>query len=208
MRAPSSRLTGVLVIATLMAAVGSGDPAFAQPPNQTGSPRQSWAHEDGFFVLQPPKPISPASVADRLMIEDAFNHWAIGYDEGNLDVLRTLFTERGTLEATRASAARVWVNTGADEIIAAVKRDRASQSDQRRHAISNVVLNALDGKRASAAAYGVVTVAAADDLYLGATVLYVGDLEKQADGTWRFTKLVIGLDAYRTPTRNPNPATR
>ncbi|MBS0282034.1 MAG: nuclear transport factor 2 family protein, partial [Proteobacteria bacterium] len=75
--------------------------------------------------------------------------------------------------------------------------DRAKQNDQRRHAISNVVIDKLDATRATAIAYGVVTAAGGGELYLGATVIYRGDMRKMPDGTWRFAKLVIGMDAYR-----------
>lgn len=40
----------------------------------------------------------------------------------------------------------------------------------------------------------------ADALYLGASVIYRGDLKRQPDGTWRFERLVIGMDAYKRLT--------
>lgn len=188
----------LISVSLIAVSLSSVQLAIAQNnPQAANSPRQGWAHQDGVFVLQQAKPITPQSVADRMMIEDAFYRWAIAYDEGNLDVIRALFTKDAIHQAHMASAEPVWVNRGPDAIIAAVERDRGRQSDQRRHAISNVVIDKLDAKHASAAAYGVVTVAGNGDLYLGATVLYVGELEKQNDGNWRFTKFVIGLDAYK-----------
>ena len=37
---------------------------------------------------------------------------------------------------------------------------------------------------------------AADGLTLGASVLYVADLVREADGCWRFSYFYIGMDDY------------
>jgi hypothetical protein len=164
-------------------------------------PRQNWATSDGLLELQPLRPISAASVADRLMIDDVFARWGIAYDEGRLDVVRTLFTEDGVLDGLAGSgkprATPVMHHVGRDAIAKAVEQERARQADQRRHAMTNVVIEQLSAESATAYAYGVVTVAGNDELYLGASVLYRGELKKQADGCWRLQRLVIGLDSYR-----------
>lgn len=183
------------IIATAATAVSASD--TVEKKWITKTPRQSWASTDGVLNLQPGKAIPAASVADRLMIADAFARWGIAYDEGQLDVVRSLFTDKGKLEVLEGSAKPTQALEGPDAIVDAVKKDRAHQGDQRRHAISNTVIEKLDGDSATAIAYGVVTVAGNDDLYLGATVIYRGDLRKQPGGEWRFERFVIGMDAYK-----------
>ena len=177
-------------------------PAMAQDKNWAiGTPRQNWAHTDGVVNMQPGTVITPQSLADRAMIADAFARWGIGYDEGRLEAIRALFPADGELDVLEASAKPLQTLKGIDTILKNVASDRAKQNDQRRHAISNVVIDRLDGSIATAIAYGVVTAAGGGELYLGATVIYRGDMKKMPDGTWRFAKLVIGMDAYRRPAK-------
>ncbi len=112
-----------------------------------------------------------------------------------------LFPADGELDVLEASAKPLQSLKGIDTIIKNVASDRAKQNDQRRHAISNVVIDRLNGTSATAIAYGVVTAAGGGELYLGATVIYRGDMKKMPDGTWRFARLVIGMDAYRRPAK-------
>lgn len=190
-------LMGCLLASCLLAA-----PATAQDKKwAVGTPRQNWAHTDGVVNMQPDTAITPQSLADRAMIADAFARWGIGYDEGRLDVIRALFPADGELDVLEASAKPLQSLKGIDTIIKNVASDRAKQNDQRRHAISNVVIDKLTGTSATAIAYGVVTAAGGGELYLGATVIYRGDMKKMPDGTWRFARLVIGMDAYRRPAK-------
>lgn len=177
-------------------------PAMAQDKTWAiGTPRQNWAHTDGVVNMLPGTAITPQSLADRAMIADAFARWGIGYDEGRLEAIRALFPADGELDVLEASAKPLQTLKGIDTILKNVASDRAKQNDQRRHAISNVVIDKLDGTKATAIAYGVVTAAGGGELYLGATVIYRGDMKKMPDGSWRFAKLVIGMDAYRRPAK-------
>src|SRR4051812_23031892 len=67
-------------------------------------PRQNWATSDKLLELKPLQKIDPASIADRMMIADVFARWGIAYDEGWLDVVRSLFTEDGVLDGLSGSA--------------------------------------------------------------------------------------------------------
>jgi len=188
------------LLACLLASSWIAAPAMAEDKKWAiGTPRQNWAHADGVVNLQPGTAMAPQSLADRMMIADAFARWGIGYDEGRLEVIRALFPADGVLEVLEAGAKPLQSLKGIDTILKNVASDRAKQNDQRRHAISNVVIDRLDGSKATAIAYGVVTAAGGGELYLGATVIYRGDMTKMPDGTWRFAKLVIGMDAYRRP---------
>ena len=61
--------------------------------------------------------------------------------------------------------------------------------------MTNVVIDRLTANEATAIAYGIVTVAA-NGLSLGATVIYSAELRREADGVWRFSRFVIGMDDY------------
>jgi hypothetical protein len=84
---------------------------------------------------------------------------------------------------------------GQDEIVRTVGNSLQQQQDQRRHVITNIVIDRLTEKEASAVAYGIVAISK-DGLSLGASVIYSADLRREADGVWRFSKFVIGMDHY------------
>jgi len=177
-------------------------PAEAGAPKWTATtPRQAWAHTDGIVNLKPNHPVREERLFDRLMIQEAFARWGIAYDEGRADVIRSLFTEDGVMEVLEGSATPIITATGPDAIASQVMRGRANQADQRRHAISNVVIESLDGNRALVIAYGIVTLAKQGELLVGSTVIYRGELVRQPAGDWRFARLVIGMDTYLRPVR-------
>ena len=69
------------------------------------------------------------------------------------------------------------------------------QADQRRHVISNVIIDRLTADDATALAFCITTVAK-NGLSIGATVIYSADLKRESDGVWRFSRFVIGIDDY------------
>jgi ketosteroid isomerase-like protein len=160
------------------------------------SPAQAWAHKSGVVKLKANGPkLASQELRDRLLIHEAFARWGVAYDEARLDVVRTLFTPDAVFEVTLGSAEPIARAVGPDEIVQNVSGSLQQQADQRRHALSNIVIDELSRSAAKAIAYGIVTVAA-DGLKIGATVIYSADLRKEADGVWRFSRFVIGMDDY------------
>ena len=159
-------------------------------------PRQGWAHADGVMTLALNQPVVPAQTIDRLMIHETFARWGIAWDEGRLDVIRSLFAEHGELVILEATSEPLQHLKGHDAILEHVRRTYAVQADQRRHAISNIVLDQLDASRATALAYGVVTAVKGGQILLGATVFYRGELIKHPTAGWQFETFIIGMDAY------------
>ena len=184
-----SRL-GVVVVLLCLASV---------PARAAENPRPGWAHTDGVIHLLPNARVSPASVVDRLMIEELFARWGIGYDERRGEVIRSLFTSDAVLEILQGSSKPMLKVSGADAIVGVLTRAQTGQADQRRHLISNIVIDRLDGHAATALAYAIVAIAKDGQLSMGATVIYRAELAKGSDGMWRFGHLVIGMDAYAGP---------
>ena len=159
-------------------------------------PAQGWAHSAGLVNLQPNgKSVTTDNVLDRMLIQEAFYRWGISWDEARLDVISSLFTKDGVIEITLGSGKPIGRYVGTEAIVKYVKSVLKVQADQRRHAMSNIVIDRMSNNEATTIAYGIVTIAA-DGLSLGATVIYSADLRKEADGVWRFSKFVIGMDEY------------
>lgn len=159
-------------------------------------PRQSWAHKDGVVQLQKNgTKIEAESAVNRLLIQEAFARWGIAHDEGQLEVVRSLFTKDGEVQVMLGSKELLDSAKGNDNIVKMVANSLSQQQDQRRHAMTNIVIDKLTQNEATGIAYGIVTLAK-DGLTLGASVIYRGELKKEADGVWRFSKFVIGMDYY------------
>ncbi len=178
-------------------AASPGATATAPPASDAATfPAQHWASTQGLVNLQPNGVVLESSnVLDRLLIQEAFSRWGMAWDEARLDVVRSLFTQQGELVITRGSAKPNSRHIGPEVIANYVAAASKVQADQRRHAMTNVVIDRLTATEATALAYGVVTVAA-NGLSLGATVIYAAELRKESDGVWRFAKFVIGMDDY------------
>ena len=97
---------------------------------------------------------------------------------------------------TEGSAAPLVSLRGRHAIVESVMKVLRLQNEQRRHAMSNVVIERMDRSSATALAYGIVTIARDDTLTLGASVIYTVDLKCGEDGVWRFSRFVIGMDKY------------
>jgi SnoaL-like domain len=168
----------------------------ANPQDQATSPPQHWASKVGLVDLQiNGVAVESSSVLDRLLIQEAFYRWGIAWDEARLEVVRSLFTNDGELIITRGSDKPISRHAGPDVIAQYVADASKVQADQRRHAMTNVVIDRLSTNEATCIAYGIVTIAA-NGLSVGATVIYSAQLRKGSDGVWRFLKFVIGMDDY------------
>jgi len=168
----------------------------ASESDEASFPPQHWASKLGWVDLQPNGvAVESNNILDRMLIQEAFSRWGIAWDEARLDVVRSLFTTHAELIITRGSERPTSRHVGPGVIAKYVGDASSVQADQRRHAMTNVVIDRLTASEATAIAYGIVTVAA-NGLSLGATVIYSAELRKEADGVWRFSRFVIGMDDY------------
>jgi len=167
-------------------------------PSKSAIPR-AWAHSYGYADLQAPQgDPSVQQLIDTYQIKDRFYRWGIAYDEGRLEVIEAMFTENAEYIVFNASLGEkegVVANwNGRKEIVTKVPKIMERQADQRRHFMSNVVIDKLDKDSATALAYGNV-VLPEKNLMVGATVIYSAELKK-VDGIWLFDRMVIGMDGY------------
>lgn len=162
--------------------------------NSTG-PEQAWAHKDGRVDLGPQVAIPTThDPLDRMAIAEAFYRFGIAHDEARLDVLESCFTGDAILEVIEAGRPQARFE-GREALLAGVGSVIAQQDDQRRHCITNVVTDRLEGDEARAVAYGLVAVADAR-IDFAASVIYSADLRREDDRVWRFARLMIGMDLY------------
>ena len=184
---------------------GQAEPASNAP----AAPAQAWAHREGLVHMRPLEAASwtPAAIQARLQIAETFYRFAIGHDEARIDVVMSCFAADGVLQVAQGHAEPFATHRGRAMIGEELERIIGQQDDQRRHLISNVVLERLGATEACALAYGLVSaVGSGYGLRLGASVIYVADLAREPDGCWRFTKFFIGMDAYAGDKPTPSGA--
>ncbi|WP_292021688.1 nuclear transport factor 2 family protein [Maritimibacter sp. UBA3975] len=180
------------ILTTAALAVTLAAPALAQGT----FPTQHWATNTGIANIQPNSTvIEEGQVADVMNIQQAFSRWGVYYDEGSSDLIPSLFTVDATTVTYLGTDESIADNEGHEAIATYIDSSLEGQLDQRRHVLTNFLIDELTEDTAKAMAYGTV-IKAADGLSLGAMVFYSGELEKGDDGVWKFSKLTIGIDDY------------
>jgi hypothetical protein len=140
---------------------------------------------------------SPAALQARAQITEAFHRFGIAWDEAQVAPLLSCFTQDAVYEVAQGQADPLSRLVGRTEMTANLPLIMRSQGDQRRHLISNVLVEELDLEAGTALALGYALVSvAANGLTLGASVIYSGRLRREADGCWRFSSFFIGMDDY------------
>jgi ketosteroid isomerase-like protein len=139
----------------------------------------------------------PEALSARAQVAEAFYRFGIGHDEARADVAASCFTEDVVYQVARGSAEPFATFEGRSLVEEKLTAIFAEMNDQRRHIISNVLVEELDlvAGTAEALAFGAVTVAA-DGLALGASVIYTATLRREDDGCWRFSHFFIGMDDF------------
>ena len=162
-------------------------------------PPQAWGHRQGKINMNllAPADWSPEALSARAQIAEAFYRFGFAHDEARADVVVSCFTEDCIYEVGLGNAQPFTRFTGRAELFERNTLIVAEQKDQRRHLMSNVMVEKLDlqAGTAQAIAYGAVTVAA-DGLTVGASTFYTADLVREEDGCWRFAYFFIGIDDY------------
>jgi hypothetical protein len=185
--------------------------ANAQAPARmavAGFPRQAWAHKDNVIALRGPTDARTIkSPVDYLLVCESFARYGIAYDETQFAVLRQLFTDDAVVELSKGQGKPFATVSGREPILANFRQALGFQADQRRHCISNVVVEHLGRREAKAIAYAIVTIAS-NGLTLGASVIYTANLRKDSGGRWQFSRLYIGMDDYSGPSPPPPPPIR
>jgi SnoaL-like domain len=162
-------------------------------------PVQAWAHREGKIDLLPLRPADwgPGALSARAQITDAFYRFGMAWDEARVDVLCSCFTEDAVFESSEGNAQPFISLHGHQEMRDDISAKMAGQADQRRHLMSNVMVQQLDLEQGTASALAqCVVTAVGSKLQLAASVIYTADLRREVDGCWRFSYFFVGMDRY------------
>ena len=137
---------------------------------------------------------STQSTADRLAIIEALSSYAWGYDSRDLGMLGDSFSKDASFTIHLAGSDGWGPYTGRNAIVDWLASVMKTQTDQRRHCLSNLRFEGLTDSRAVVVSFLTLTAAEHGKARLVTTGWYRDELIKE-DGAWRVCKKDLHLDA-------------
>ena len=133
------------------------------------------------------------SVEDQLAISALLNRMAYYYDEGHLDELAACFAEDAIMSMQIAGGDMVGPFEGRDSIMELYRGAKSTQTDVRRHDITNIMFDA-SGDTLAVTSYLTLFATENAETKLLTTGVY-RDHVGQIDGEWKITRRHIDLDS-------------
>jgi hypothetical protein len=129
---------------------------------------------------------------DRAAIEDLANRYSLAYDSADLDGIETTFTEDATFSMVIAGGDKL--SFGPREAIMNLMRDSlSSQTDQRRHINSNLIVEGEQDGVTRTKHYLTLVATEEGQISLLSAGLYSSEIVEEG-GTLRFRSLHLDLD--------------
>jgi SnoaL-like domain len=158
-------------------------------------PEPAWARESGHTNLAPALVAAAAGDAvDRALVAERIARYGWSYDERDPAALGECFTAAGVWQGRIMGTTEVGPFRGRDAIVEFLSGFWDEQADQRRHVFTNVVVDSIDGDRATAQAYLILLASADERTSVETAGPYRFEAARDEDGIWRLTLLAAGFD--------------
>ena len=133
------------------------------------------------------------SAEDRLTISELLNRMAYYYDENHLDDLAACFATDAVMSMQIAGGDMVGPFEGRDSIMELYRGAKSSQTDVRRHNITNIMFDASEDALAVTSYLTLYATENAETKLLTSGVYR--DQVGQIDGEWKIARRHIDLDS-------------
>jgi hypothetical protein len=162
----------------------------------TLNPKPSWATSTGLVRLAGPDRTSVEPQAlDKVLCAETIHRFAFCYDEQHAGGLTDCFCADAVLQATTAGMQDHGTYEGRDDIVGWLTAYWDRTQDQRRHIVSNAIVDDLTETAARVTTMLLVT-AAQDGTFRPVTAgVYSVMLRKEQDDAWRIARFDLGFDA-------------
>ncbi|MGY2067284.1 nuclear transport factor 2 family protein [Blastococcus sp. SYSU DS0619] len=130
----------------------------------------------------------------RGALENVLNRYSVAYDENDMTEMADTFADEAVLTMRIAKGDLIGPFEGKEAVMKLMTDSLASQTDQRRHVTTNVVVRSEDEASASVTSYLTLISVKDGSATLLSTARYEDELVRESDGAWRFTKRHIELD--------------
>lgn len=126
-------------------------------------------------------------------IENTFHRWALAYDENDLDTMTECFTEDAVLTMRIGDGDLVGPFDGREAVMGLMRDSLATQTDQRRHITTNIIIRSEDATSATTESYLTLVAVENGAIRVLSSGKYQDELVKDG-GVWRLSKRHIALD--------------
>jgi ketosteroid isomerase-like protein len=160
------------------------------------NPRPSWASADRIITLQgPDRAARPDQASGKVLAAETLYRFGFAYDEQDAAALADCFTPDATLTATTAGTRSFGTHTGREAVLGWLTAYWGKTRDQRRHIITNPMVDDLTTTSATVTAMLLVTAAEDGALRPVTAGVYRAVVRKNADQAWRISQFTLGFDA-------------
>jgi hypothetical protein len=132
----------------------------------------------------------------RTQVQNTLHRVSFGYDEGDLDLLAEQFASDARMSMRighRESPDMIGPFEGRDEILKLHAEARQSQRDQRRHVLSNLILDEVSSAEVVATSY-LILLSVADGKMTTLSSGWYRDRLREVDGRWLIQDRYLYLD--------------
>jgi ketosteroid isomerase-like protein len=129
----------------------------------------------------------------RAEIENLLNRYSLAYDRNDMPAMAGTFTDDAVMSLRIGDGDLIGPFDGKEAIMKLMTDSLASQNDQRRHLVSNLVIDKETDDAATVVSYLTLISIADGKANLLSTAVYEDELTRDG-GEWRFTKRHIQLD--------------
>lgn len=137
--------------------------------------------------------MSGLSVDDKQDIQELLARSAWAYDEARLDVMEECFQSDAQMRLRIAGGDVVGPYDGRTAVLDLIRGSIESQSDQRRHVISNVFFESQSADEAVVLSNLTLLATAGGEIAVLSAGVY-RDTVVRSDGAWRFRERFLTLD--------------
>ena len=153
-------------------------------------PAPAWAHANGLVALHPR---SGADLDLRGQLVDRLARYCWGFDERRRDILQDCFTQDAVWVGDVMGETRVGPFEGRDAVVSWLAGFWPHQRDQRRHVVTNVIVEDVGDGSATCLAYLLLVGSSRRSVALEAAGMYRIEYRLDA-GAWRISRLSAGFD--------------
>lgn len=158
-------------------------------------PEPGWATSCGQIVMPHAAPNTRLEATDRLLIAERVARYGWAYDERDREALAGCFTPDGVWQGVTMGRDRVEPIHGAQAIADWLAGFWNTQSDQRRHVFTNLMVGEPDADRSTTHAYLVLLSSRGGVTTPVSAGPYRFTMRRTGDGLWHIAVLSAGFDA-------------
>ncbi|GAA4556982.1 nuclear transport factor 2 family protein [Pseudonocardia xishanensis] len=161
-------------------------------------PAPAWVRAAGRVTPSGPRPAGgPEVAAERQAAVDTLHRFAWAFDEHDRDRLEDCFDPDAVWTATIGGHRDLGRSEGREAVLTWLTAGWPAQADQRRHIVTNAVVDGLDAGSDEATVTAMIFVTAAQDGGFRAVTagVYRTRVRRGGDGSWRITRFDASFDA-------------